>query len=55
MQQIVADACVLISIALQYGVSAKALGRSLARHEDGKPYTIIGIICDVITTYEEKE
>ena len=55
IQQLVADACVLISIALQYGVSIQALGRSLARHEDGKPYTIIGIICDVVATYEEKE
>ena len=55
IQQLVADACVLISIALQYGVSVEALGRSLARHDDEKPYTIIGIICDVIATYEQKE
>ena len=34
MQHAVADACVLISIALQYGVTLAALGKSLGREPD---------------------
>ena len=55
VQQLVQDACVLISIALQHGVSPKDLGRSIPRFDDGTPYTIIGIICDVLTETSKKE
>ena len=49
VQQITADACILISVALQHGVAAEDLGKSLARFDDGQPYTIIGAICDMLT------
>ncbi len=50
VQHIVADACILISIALQHGISAENLVQSLAHFSDGKPYTIIGAICKILTT-----
>ena len=49
VQQVIADACILISVALQFGVSAADLGKSLARFDNGKPYTIIGVICDLLS------
>lgn len=48
IQQLVADACILISISLQHGVSPEALRHSLACFDDGSPYTILGVICDVL-------
>lgn len=48
VQQLVADACIIISVALQYGVPPEALGKSLSRFETGVPYTIIGLVCDAI-------
>ena len=50
VQHIVADACILTSIALQHGVPAESLVQSLAHFNDGKPYTIIGAICEILTT-----
>lgn len=50
VQQIIADTCILISIALQHGVPAEDLGKSLAYFDDGKPYTVIGAICTTLTT-----
>lgn len=48
VKQIVQDACVIISVALQYGVPPNAFGKSIPRHDDGKPYTIVGVICDLL-------
>ena len=42
------DMAVLISVALQYGVPAAALSRSLARGADGAPATIAGAALDLI-------
>ena len=50
VQQIISDACILISIALQHGVTGGELGKSLAHYDDGKPYTVIGEICDILHT-----
>jgi len=49
IQQIISDACILISIALQHGVTGEELRKSLAYHDDGKPYTVIGAICEILT------
>ena len=49
VQQIISDACILISIALQHGITGEELGKSLAYHDDGKPYTVIGAICTILT------
>ena len=48
VQQLVQDACVLISVALQHGISPSALGKSIPRFDNGAPYTIIGTICDIL-------
>lgn len=55
IQQLVSDACVFISVSLQHGMSAEALGKSLPRFDDGSPYTILGIICDVLVEQPWKE
>lgn len=55
MQATIADACVLISIALQHGISIDALGKSLAREPDvmaggdaNKAASPIGVIVEQI-------
>lgn len=50
IQQIISDACILISIALQHGVTGEELGKSLAYYDDGKPYTVVGSICEILTS-----
>lgn len=42
------DAAVLISIALQHGLSAEALSKSVARLPDGEPASIIGATLDLV-------
>lgn len=48
IQQLVCDACTVISIALQCGVPPSILAKSQARYDDGTPYTIIGMVCDAL-------
>lgn len=48
VQQVVQDTCVIISISLQYGVPLSALVKSILRHDNGQPYTVIGALCDVL-------
>ena len=55
VQQLVQDACVIISVALQHGVPSEALGKSIPRFDDGRPYTIIGAICNLLTETDWKE
>ena len=45
---LIADACTVISIALQCGVSADELAKSLARTPDHEPATVIGTIVEAI-------
>ena len=42
------DAGVLLSLALQYGILATALAKSVARLEDGNPASPVGELIDVI-------
>ena len=51
VQQIMSDACIIISVALQHGVSGEALGKSLPRTDTGKCYTVIGVICNLLTAF----
>ena len=51
VQQIISDACIVISIALQHGVPGEALGKSLPRADNGKCYTVIGVICNLLTAF----
>jgi hypothetical protein len=51
MQAVVADACVLVSIALQHGIAPADLSRSLGRvprwtdgHETDAPASVIGLV-----------
>ena len=55
VQQLVQDACVLISVALQHGIPPEALGRSIPHFDNGKAYTIIGMICDILTQITKGE
>ena len=55
IQQLVKDACVIISIALQYGVPPDAFIKSIPRYDDGRPYTIIGAICDLLAKADWNE
>lgn len=48
VQQIISDACILISVALQHGVTAADLGKSLTHFDNGEPYTVLGVICDML-------
>ena len=47
------DAGVLLSLALQYGTPATALGKSVARLEDGSPASPVGELIDAIVTEVE--
>ena len=51
VQQIISDACIVISIALQHGVSGEALGKSLPHTDSGKCYTVSGVICNLLTAF----
>ena len=55
VQQLVKDACVIISLALQYGVPPVAFSKSIPRYDDGRPYTIIGTICDLLEKADWEE
>lgn len=55
MRATISDACVMISIALQHGISRRELGRSLGRvprwvdgNETDGPASIIGAIVEAI-------
>jgi len=56
--QILHDVSVMISIALQHGISARALARSIARLPESldgpatKPASAIGAALDLIAEYE---
>lgn len=43
---LLADACTVISVALQHGVDAGELAKSLARDPDGQAATIIGAVVE---------
>jgi hypothetical protein len=47
--QIVSDAGVILSIALQSGASLDVLRHAVARNRDGSPVTIIGAALDVVS------
>lgn len=40
------DSAVLLSLALQYGVSLETIGHAVTRNSDGSPSTIVGRIVD---------
>jgi hypothetical protein len=46
---LVRDAAVIISIAIQYGVSLRELAHALGRNEDGTPSSPIGKLLDILT------
>jgi hypothetical protein len=46
---LIRDAAVIISIALQYGISLTELAHALGRDEDGKPSSPIGRLLDILT------
>jgi ribonucleoside-diphosphate reductase alpha chain len=48
IHQHAADAAVILSIGLQHGIPAEAFARSMPRHDDGTPYTIIGAVADML-------
>jgi hypothetical protein len=50
---LVRDAAVIISIALQYGVSLTELTHALGRNVDGEPSSPIGKLLDILTNGEE--
>jgi hypothetical protein len=52
MAAILADASVVVSIALQHGISATALGLSVSR-VGGKAASIIGGVLDLLSEYEQ--
>lgn len=43
------DSAVLLSLALQYGVSLETIGHAVTRNSDGSPSTIVGKIVDELT------
>ena len=53
VQQLMSDACILISIALQHNVTVDSLLNSIPKHEGGKPYTVIGKILQLLNEGEE--
>jgi hypothetical protein len=46
------DTAVSLSVALQHGVSATAMARSLYRTTDGMPGSIVGAALDLLAKYE---
>lgn len=48
MHALAHDAAVLISLALQHGVSLPVLRHALAREENGEPQTIVGRALDAV-------
>ena len=48
VQQLAADAAVLLSVGLQHGLTPAQLGASLPRHADGRPYTVVGVLTDLL-------
>jgi len=48
VHQYAADAAVILSIGLQHGIPAEAFARSMPRHDDGTPYTIVGAVADML-------
>lgn len=61
MAAIVADASVIISVALQHGVKAEALAASISRvpieidGEPVKPASVLGAALDALVRYERGE
>ena len=55
LQHTIEDACVLISLLLQYGVEPQAIGKSLSTtpvYGHTRPATVVGVIADAITQRE---
>lgn len=51
LQHAIQDACVLISLLLQYGVTPSEIAKTLSStpvHGDPKPATVIGVIAEAI-------
>lgn len=46
------DAAVALSVALQNGVTATAMARSLYRTSDGMPASVVGAALDLLAKYE---
>lgn len=46
------DTAVALSVALQHGVTAGAMARSLYRTSDGMPASIVGAALDLLAKYE---
>ncbi len=52
MDRLIDDACVMLSLLLQYGVRPSELARSMGRLDDGGAASIIGALADLVATYD---
>ncbi len=53
MDRILDDACVALSLLLQYGVEPQGLDHSMGRLGDGAAASIIGALVDLISSFEQ--
>ncbi len=54
MDRILDDACVALSLLLQYGVEPQGLGHSMGRLGDGAAASIIGALVDLVASFERE-
>ena len=52
MDLILDDACVALSLILQYGIEPRDLGHSMGRLGDGAAASIIGALVDLVSSFE---
>jgi hypothetical protein len=55
MDAIARDSAVLLSLALQHGVSFDIIKHAITRNAQGAPDTIVGAVIDRISSYEENQ
>ncbi len=54
MDLILDDACVALSLLLQYGIEPRDLGHSMGRLGDGAAASIIGALVDLVSSFERE-
>ena len=54
MDLILDDACVALSLLLQYGIEPRELSHSMGRLGDGAAASIIGALVDLVSSFERK-
>ncbi len=54
MDLILDDACVALSLLLQYGIEPRDLGHSMGRLGDGGAASIIGALVDLVSSFGRK-